>query len=339
MKIYTIKDIAQKAGVGISTVSRVLNNRPDVSEETKQKVLDVVALYNYTPNTNAKNLKQRNADLISIIVRGRQNSFLNDLAERIINCGREINQNFLLDFIDEAGDEFEAARQHIAEKKVRGIIFLGSNTVGHREEIAALHVPCVFTTIDTSTLDLPSVSSVSVNNQQSAKMAIDYLLDMRHRRIAVFGGLRNVDDSIGQRYRGVLEAFEARGLTFDESLYVECSFLMEKAHRTALRFLDKQPDFTAIFAMGDTMAIGIIKALADKGYRVPEDRSIIGFDGITLAQFTLPTLTTIAQPADELARRSVSLALRLLDDPQDAENVCVQSILVRSGSVTPLPVQ
>lgn len=333
MKIYTIKDIAALSGVGISTVSRVLNNRPDVSEATKKKVLDVVEMYNYTPNNNAKNLKQRNADLVSLIVRGRENTFLNSVAERIIDHGRQRGQNFLLDYIDEAGDEFAAARQHIAERKVRAIIFLGSNTVDHRRDIGALNVPCVFTTVDASSLGLEAVSSISVDNRQSARMAIDHLIENGHRHIAVFGGIRQSADGIGQRYQGVVQSFAAHGLPFDEALYVECPFLMEKAYRTASRFLRQGHAFSAVFAMSDVMAIGIIKALADAGLRVPEDVSIIGFDGIALSRFTLPTLTTIEQPADALAMGSVDLVLRLLEDAKDVENVIVPSNLLLGGSV------
>lgn len=333
MKIYTIKDIAAFSGVGISTVSRVLNNRPDVSEETRRKVMDVVKTYNYTQNANAKHLKQRNTGLISIIVRGRRNSFLNDIAERIIAHGSATGYNFMLDFIDESADEFETARKHLTEKKILGVIFLGSNIVGRREEIAALHLPCVFATVDTSQLSLPGVSSVSVDNRLCAQQAIDHLLANGHHRIAVFGGLRDVDDSIGRRYQGVLQSFAAHGLPFDTSLYVECSFTMEKAYRTAIRFLDAGHAFTAIFAMSDIMAIGIIRALADRGLRAPDDVSVIGFDGIELARFIIPTLTTIEQPADTLARSSVDLILRLLADENDSENRVVESALRAGGSV------
>lgn len=333
MKIYTIKDIARLAGVGISTVSRVLNNRPDVSEATKKKVTDVVEMYNYTPNNNAKNLKQRNADLVSLIVRGRENMFLNDIAERIIENGNRRGQNFVLDFMDESGGEFGAARHHIAERKVRAIIFLGSNTVGHEGEIAALRVPCVFTTVDTSQLGVPAVSSVSVDNRQSARVAIDHLIDNGHRSIAVFGGIREMNDSIGHRYQGVVQSFAAHGMTFDERRYVQCSFGMEKAYRTASRFIEQTRDFTAVFAMSDVMAIGIIKALADKGLRVPEDVSVVGFDGIPLSRYTLPTLTTVEQPAHELARHSVDLALRLTENSDDTESITVLSALREGGSV------
>lgn len=336
MKIYTIRDIAKLAGVGISTVSRVLNNRPDVSEETRRKVMGVVEMYKYTPNANAKNLKQRNADLVSIIVRGRQNSFLNDVAERIIQHGDARGQDFLLDFIDESGDEIAAARRHYTEKKVKGILFLGANIVGRDAEIASLQIPCVFVTIDTSALALPAVSSVSVNNRYSARMAVNYLLQRGHRRIAVFGGIREINDSIGQRYQGVLDCFRAYALSFDETLYVESSFTMEKAYEAAAGFLSASPQFTAVFAMSDVMAIGIMKALADHGLRVPDDISMVGFDGIALSRFVLPTLTTVAQPAEELARHSVALVSRLLADETDTDHVTVESSLLEGASVKTL---
>lgn len=334
MDAFTIKDIAALAGVGIATVSRVLNNRPDVSDATRKKVMDIVNQYGFTQNSNAKNLKQRNADLVSIIVRGRQNAFLNDIAERIIAHGNKENQSFVLDYVDEAGDEIEAARQQIAEKKVPALVFLGASPMGREAEITSLHTPCVFTTVDTRGLGIPSISSVSIDNRAAAAMATDYLLDHGHRRIAVFGGLRNIDDGIGRRYKGVLGSHEAHGFHFDEALYVECPFSMGRAYKRMQEFLGQGHGFTAVFAASDIIAIGVMKALYDAGLRVPEDISIMGFDGIPLSRFTLPTLTTVRQPAGELARATVQLTKRLLLNPADCAHVVVPSALLPGGSVS-----
>lgn len=336
MTVYTIKDIAALAGVGISTVSRVLNHRPDVSEATRKRVMDVVNMHNYAQNMNAKNLKQRNADLVSLIVRGRQNSFLSDIAEHIIEYGEAGGESFQVDFLDESGDEIAAARRHVNEKKVPALVFLGANIVGRERELAELKTPCVFTTVDTSAQTAFPSSSVSVDNRRAAEMAIGHLLDRGHRRIAVFGGTRHVDDGIGHRYEGVLRAFSNRGLGFDEALYVECSFGMEKAYRTAKRFLSQGHDFTAVFAVSDIMAIAIIKALDDAGLRVPQDVSVVGFDGIALSRFTLPTLTTVAQPTAQLARTTVELVSRLLKNPKDREHAILESSLLEGGSVRSL---
>lgn len=165
MEILTIRDIARLARVSVSTVSRVLNGRPDVSEKTRAAVLQVVQKTNFTQNSNAKNLKQRNSEMASIIVRGRQNSFLTDVAERMISFGNQSKARFALDFIDEQGDEFEAAHRQFAERKIEGIVFLGSSTAGKEREIRALPLPCVFATVDTSALRCEGVSSVSVDDR------------------------------------------------------------------------------------------------------------------------------------------------------------------------------
>lgn len=333
VEVYTIKDIAAMAGVGIATVSRVLNNRPDVSDATRQKVMDIVNQYGFTQNSNAKNLKQRNAELVSILVRGRQNSFLVDMAERMIAWGKQEKQSFLLDFLDEGEDEIEAARHHIAEKKPPVLVFLGANPMGRSEEIAALGAPCVFATVDAQGLSIPGVSSVSIDNRAAASLAVGHLLDYGHRRIAVFGGRRNMDDGIGRRYLGVVDSYQARGLDFDESLYVECSFAMGQAYERMNQFLAERRDFTAVFAVSDVMAIGLMKALYDAGLHVPEDVSMVGFDGIELSRYTLPALTTLQQPAQELARETVRLAQRLVKNPQDCQHLVVPSALLHGGSV------
>ena len=333
MEILTIRDIARLARVSVSTVSRVLNGRPDVSEKTRAAVLQVVQKTNFTQNSNAKNLKQRNSEIASIIVRGRQNSFLTDVAERMISFGNQSKARFALDFIDEQGDEFEAAHRQFAERKIEGIVFLGSSTAGKEREIRALPLPCVFATVDTSALRCEGVSSVSVDDRLSARMAVDYLLDCGHRKIAVMGGRREVDDGIGQRYQGVLQSFEARSLAFDERLYVESHFTMGCAYERALAFVRSGLECTAMFCMSDTMAIGAIKAFSEFGLRVPDDISVIGFDNIALARFLTPTLSTVSQPAQLIAEKSVELISRLIHDPSDTENVIVPSRLVQGGTV------
>lgn len=138
MEILTIRDIARLARVSVSTVSRVLNGRPDVSEKTRAAVFQVVQKTNFTQNSNAKNLKQRNSEMASIIVRGRQNSFLTDVAERMISFGNQSKARFALDFIDEQGDEFEAAHRQFAERKSKE----SCSWVPARPERSAKSVPC-----------------------------------------------------------------------------------------------------------------------------------------------------------------------------------------------------
>ncbi len=333
MRVYTIRDIAKRAGVGISTVSRALNNRPDVGEETRQKVLRIVEQMGYAPNANAKNLKQRASGLSAIIVRGRRNGFLTGIAELMTDYGWEQGHQYLIEFIDERGEELDAAFRLVAEKKLEGIFFLGSNVVGRKADVQQLGIPCVFVTVDASTVSASNVSSVSIDNRACGRMAVERLILGGHRKIAVMGGREGAGDGIGLRFQGAMDAMEAHGLDLEEELYVASPFGMEGAYRAALDLIARRRDFTALFAMSDVMAIGAMRALNEGGLAVPRDVSVIGFDGIELAAFTQPPLTTVRQPAGEIARAGVELMLRLLENPEDCEYRIVEGELIEGGSV------
>ena len=135
MKIYTIKDIAELCDVGVSTVSRVLNNKPDVNEDTRQRVLKVIKECNYYQNNNAKKLKQLNTHDISIVVRGRKSLFLNGIIEKMLTYGDKFDYHFSTEYIDETYSEFDIAKRLYAERKIEGIIFLGGDPLGKREEL------------------------------------------------------------------------------------------------------------------------------------------------------------------------------------------------------------
>ena len=339
MEILTIRDIARLAHVSVSTVSRVLNGRPDVSENTREAVIQVIRENNFTQNSNAKNLKQHHSEMISVIVRGRQNWFLTDVAERMIALDQDGQSRFLLDFINEHEDEFAAARRQYAERKLQGIVFLGSSPAGRESEVRSLPLPCVFTTVDTSAIQQKGISSVSVDNRESARIAVEHLIKNGHRKIAVMGGRRHIPDSIGERFLGILQAFRENGLEFDENLYVESHFAMPEAYKAAQAFLSLGRSFTAMFCMSDMMAIGAIKALSEHGMNVPDDISIVGFDNIPLARYLTPTLTTVSQPAQLLAETSMDLISRLIANPDDTENVILPSTLVEGGTVRHLGAQ
>ena len=150
VEIYTIRDVARKAGVAVSTVSRVLNGRPDVSEETRRRVMEVVTECGYVQNGNARFLKHARTDFAAIIVRGRRSMFLSDVAEQMLSCAQGMKTPFLVKYIDEADDEFDTLRQLYAEKRAGGFILLGSRLDERSEAIRALGVPCVFATVDAS---------------------------------------------------------------------------------------------------------------------------------------------------------------------------------------------
>jgi len=330
MRIVTIRDVARSAGVSISTVSRVLNNRPDVDGKTREKVQSVIKKLHYTQNPNARNLKQRSVDFIAVIVRGRFNFFLTHIAELILEYGKGGPFQFLLEFIEEGADEFETARRLYTERRLIGVIFLGSNPIGHAIEIERLSMPCVFATVEVERI--PGASSVSVDNRACARRAADLLFDLGHRHIAFIGYQSHIMDSIGRRYAGVMDAHFARGLVFDEALFAYSDFSLKRAYAATSELLSRNRKFTAVFAISDTVALGAIKALHNAGLLIPEDISVVGFDGIELAQYCLPPLTTIRQPSDLIAQKSVELMRRAIETG-DSEQILVGAELLPGGSV------
>ncbi len=309
MRIVTIRDVAREAGVSISTVSRVLNHREEVDPMTCERVDAVIDRLNYVRNANASNLKQRHTGFVAVILRGRRNLFLTDLAERIVALGRQKHMQFLLEFIDDQADEFVAARSLYLERNLQGIIFLGANLHEREEEIKGLDLPCVFATVDASGVKSPKVASVAVDNFGAGGAVADILFDMGHKNIALVGYFGQAADSTGQRLYGVVDSFRRHDIPYDERLFEDCDFTLEKARRCTARLLEKKLPFTALIAMSDTVAMGAMKALHDQGVRVPEDVSVVGFDGIEQGRYCTPSLATMCQPADEIAGITVNLIL------------------------------
>lgn len=334
MKIYTIKDIARKAGVSVTTVSRVLNKRPDVNQATREKVERVMAECRFVGNANARGLKQPDTDLIAIILRGRDNPFLNALAEALLEHTKGLNASFLTEFVDEQADEFQTAVRLSHEKRVKGFIFVGGRIDERAEVLQDMDAPMVFTTISAEKAAFPRAGSVYIDDRAMGRAAMQTLLDAGHTRIAIIGGIKQGDDGFAKRYAGAMDALSAAGVAFDEERFVQTRFSLNGAYDTGKRFFEAKPDTTAVFAMSDTIAMGVIRALKDMGRRVPEDVSVVGYDGIDMGNYFIPRLTTVEQPVDEIARESVAMLMDMLENSAQPRHIVVNAKLVRRESVS-----
>lgn len=333
MKVYTIRDVAAKAGVSVTTVSRVLNQRPDVSKETQDKVHRVMAECNFVVNPHARGLKQAENETIAVIIRGRQNPFLNALTEEMLLCGRGGKAALLTEYIDEAEDEFRYARSLLHKRRIKGLIFVGSRIDGRCAVLDGVNIPMVFATVSTAGTPMEQASSVSIDDRRMACAAIDALLDRGHGQIAVFGGERSGQDCPALRMQGVQDAFQKRGIAFNEAHYVKTRFTLPDSYDAALAFFRRRPEITAAFCVSDTVALGVIRALADLGKQVPRDVSVIGVDGMQIGQFTIPRLSTIVQPVEEIARQSVSVLRDMMEKNAPARHVTVEAKLEIHESV------
>ena len=336
----TIRDIARECGVSVSTVSRVLNNRPDVSEAVRRQVLSVVERQGYIPNNSARDLVRSQSDAIGVVVRGTGNLFFSDMLKTV---SREIDAagcTMVLRQIDSDADEVKEGAILEREKKLRGLIFLGGQFDYTPAELALIGVPyvCCSYTNRFGSLREEDYASVSIDDHQTAYRAVEVLLQLGHRRIAALIPSTS-DRSISQlRCNGYLAALRDSGTVFDQALLAETggSFEMEDAYRAVARLVEAGKDFTALFTISDTMAMAAVKALTDHGRRVPEDCSVIAIDGLRLSEYTVPTLTTMVQPAEEMGRQAVQILLDMLQGGSRQRHVRLEATLRQGGSVRPL---
>lgn len=336
MKIYTIRDVAQLAGVSVTTVSRVLNHRPDVNAATREKVERVMMECNFVGNANARSLKQLDGDVAALILRGRSNPFLSGLAETMLQFAREADVSFLMESIDEKDDEFQTALRLMHEKRARGFIFIGSRLDERLEVLRGQDVPMVFATVNAVNAGLPRAASVSIDDRRMGREAMEMLIRAGHTKIAIFGGSRNQGDGLADRYIGAREACEQAGVPFDETRYVETRFSLEDAYNAARNFFATRSDTTAVFAMSDMVAMGVIRALRDINRRVPEDVSVVGFDGVEMGKYFIPSLSTIVQPQEEIARQSVDVLLDMMEKDGSARHLTVTAApLLRESIASP----
>ena len=333
MKIYTIRDVARKAGVSVTTVSRVLNNRPDVSRATQEKVRRVIQECHFVGNANARGLKQADGEMVAVIIRGRQNPFLNALAEEILQCAASCRTAFMIEYIDEQADEFHHALMLTASRRIAGLIFVGSRIDDRCRALEGIAVPMVFATVSAAGTLMAGASSVSADDRAMACEAVGALLDRGHRKIAVFGSRPQGGDNLSLRALGAADAFQSRGLTLEESSYAETRFTLPDAYAAALQYFRRFPDTDAAFCMSDTVALGVIRALGDLGKRVPEDVSVMGVDGIEIGAYAVPRLSTVVQPIPEIARQTVDVLTDMLENGASARHVTVPSRVEMRESV------
>lgn len=330
----TIKDIAKESGYSVSTVSRVLNKHPDVSPVAKAKIEEVVAAHNFVPNDNAKHLKQQISKSIAVLVKGTSNMLFANIVEQLQNLIEQSAYSVFVYYMDEYDNEIEEALRLCRERKPLGILFLGGNPPTFRDKFKYINVPCVLVTNVIDQDDFENLSCVGTDDVASAKCAVDYLAELGHKNIGILGGDIDVSYTSQQRFIGCQESFREHHLPFDiKKNYQKCKFAFDSAYRAMEWMIENAPDITAVFAMSDVTAIGAICALKDRGIRVPEDISVMGFDGIELAKYYNPKLTTIQQQHKQIANKSVEILLNCIERNAGSVREVTPYILVKGESV------
>ena len=330
MPNMTIKDIARLSGCSVSTISRVINDRPDVRPETKEKVLQMMRESGFVPNTNARQLKIQQSRSLVFVVKGTRNLFFSDFLVQLQRAATLYGYSGIVSYLDENANEIDAAQKILREIKPKGMIFLGGSVANFQQGFA--NITSVLTTLVSDELDFPNLSMVGVDDRAAARTAVSHLIAQGHRKIAVLGGPTTSYPSRMRRL-GAQDAMEDAGLTFDDRLYGLSNYDFESAYHAMNSLLARRAEFTALFAMSDVIAFGAIRALVSAGFRVPEDISVIGFDGISMSRYCVPVMTTIVQPGEQIALQSIELLVRQIEHGAPAQKITLQPELQVGESV------
>lgn len=329
----TIKDLAARTGYSVGTVSRVLNNHPHASKKARQVIMQAVEESGFQLNENARQLKQQYATSVLVVVKGTSNQLFGELLTKIQQLMAQTSYPLIVDYLDEDANEVLRAVQLCREKKPLGVLFLGGNSLNFRADFDKIDIPCVLVTNDAGGQEFPNLSSVTTDDRQAARCAVDALVHMGHRKFAIVGGDRERSDTSILRYEGCLQSFREHGIAFDEQLdYQGVRYSYQDGYQATRALLDAGRQFTALFAAADVMAIGAIRALRDAGLRVPEDVSVMGFDGLPLGSFLVPQLSTVCQNVELLAQRSVSILTHAIQNESAPKRETVPFVVMQRES-------
>ena len=330
----TIKDIAKKCGVGISTVSRALNDHPDINPETKERILKTVAESDFVPNNSTRNLKRTDAQAIAVMVKEIDDPFFATMMQVLEREIRKRHYAFFIRHMTRGRDELEEAAELIAEKRLRGLIFLGGSFENKMDRLKKIKVPFVVCTASLTAVPEGRLASwVATDDYHASREIVNYLCETGNRNIAILASDKN-DSNVGYlRMKGYEKALAEHQIPLRDELIcyldeTDTAYSMENGYRMMQKLLKRKCGFTAVFAISDLMAVGAIRALREAGKRIPQDVAVAGFDGLAFAEYFEPPITTMVQPVEEIAKESVVILFQMIETQKSCEGRILPAKLV-----------
>lgn len=311
-----MKDVAEHAGVSISTVSYVLNNSGPVAAPRRARVLDAVRVLNYTPNESARNLKRRSASTVGLVVPDLSNPFFAMLAEGVERAASARDVLVVLCAPEATGSAESLNGRLLRSQRLDGIIYLSGAATSPSSLLELTRLgPVVLVDEQLPGFDLPAVVS---DNRRGARELAKHVLDQGHERVVVIGGPKELWTA-EQRLAGYREAFAASGRDPDEVPVLFGDYRQQSGTELAEQLLsvDVAVRPTALLCANDLMAIGALEYCKHVGIRVPEDVSVVGFDDLPFASLLTPRLTTVRQPAREMGEGAANVLFDLLEGKTD----------------------
>ncbi|MBM7646633.1 LacI family transcriptional regulator [Scopulibacillus daqui] len=330
----TIYDVAEKAGVSIATVSKVINNTGKISDKTKQKVLKIMEEINYQPSVVASALTGKQTNTIGFLIPDIANPFHAEMARSVEDRGHELGFSVVMCNTDGNLDKEAQYLEWLQRKRVDGII-LGSAAQNNAiiKELIKQEIPAALIATDMPSL---SVNAVLVDDFLGGYQAISHLTSLGHTDIAFLAGnLNNVMEK--ERLRGYKQALQEAGAAFDRKNLLTNNFSFDDAKRSMKKLIESGRRPTAVFAFNDLLAIGAIHGAKEAGLKIPDDLSVIGFDNTLLAAVNDPPLTTIAQPIQDMGRTVTDLLVKEIKGGNTVKQrvVLLPELVVRQTTIPP----
>ena len=330
MKNVTIKDVARAAGVSYSTVSRALTGSPEISEDTRARILQICKEMNYTTNTVARAMVMKSTKLLGVILTSVNNPFMSELAYHIDRQARSRGYNIILcnssRDVEQERDLFEL----MISRQVDGILFFPSGAESYELVKPYLsRIPTIF--IGENLREAPE-SYVSVDNYRGAQIGVEYLYRLGHRSILYFGRRRG-STTHQLRAEGYAAACERLGLRQQYCINTFSASSIKYGYQLAKQLFSQERRYTAIFAATDTNALGVMQAAEEIGLRIPKDLSLLGFDNIRDSGLPRIELTTIEQPKKMLASVAVDTLIDKIQDEQTgySHRILTPALIERSS--------
>ena len=307
----SIKDVARMTGLSPSTVSRVINKKGNISGATTERVMEAVQELGYVPNNVARSLKSRKTRTVGVIIPDISETFFSHIIKGVDAVLGEHGYSIVLCDTNENPDKEEKLINVLHESQVDGVVIATVQEGARLEKIRSLqHLPVVF--IDNIPRMSANFDSVALDNVRASTLAVDYLLDNGHERIAAIMGKQSEYTGF-ERYVGFMRALQNRGVAPDPDLIRFGDFKEASGYQEMMALLESGRAFSAVYIASSKMTYGAIAALREKAVRFPEDLSMVGFDVHDEYHLMSPQITTILQPEREIGVAAAQLLLKRMD--------------------------
>ena len=332
MSRIRMQEIAVKAGVSLATVSRTIHSPHLVKTETREHIRQVMTEYHYVYNMTASDFSKKRSSVIGVIIPTTKGAIFSNSTQTLQEKAQEKGFSLIVGNTGYDGDVESTLLRQFQERRLAGIILTGF-AIGQESavrEVVQSGIPCV---VIWETLEDSSLSFVGFNNFTAAYSMTEYLIRLKHERIGLILGPYTKVRRARRRLEGYLAALGDNGLRYDPRMVIEKHPTLHEGEEAMRRLLSMRQPPTAVFAASDMLALGALAAAREKGFRVPEDVSVAGFDDIDFAAFSNPPLTTVRVPASQMGKMAVEMLVEMIEgNSGEVRQITLDTELIVRGS-------